>query len=283
MDELQRDPTLPDWMKAVHSEVDEQWGALVGHSAAMDTLMSQIEQALIELVPRGWAVFNMPSETVNSAVALSRAGRGSDADDLLAPAWRAGTYRTKRVCDRVWSMGGADADYHADFVGRTRLLRLAREHHNRGDYAASILIVHSQIEGIATDVTANKKFFSARKSTQANVVNPRQLVSIKASLAALRSPYIVGVERTQSDGSISRHGAAHGRELAYDTETVSAKSWSLLDAVVEWAMPLARAEAERRLVKRQAEMAGADAVDEHGRRLDDREFRETRDRDAGVR
>lgn len=277
MDELQRNPELPAWMKTVHSEVDEQWSALAAHSAAMNKLLGQIEQALIKLVPRGWAIFNMPSEKVNSAVALSQAGRGSDADDLLTPEWRGDTYRTKRVCDRVWSMGGADEDYHANFMGRARLLRLARDHHNRGEYAASILIIQPQIEGIATDVTENKKFFSARKSSQANVVDPRQLVSIEASLAALRSPYIVGVETTQSDGSISRHGAAHGRELAFDNETVSAKTWSLLDAVVEWAMPLARAEADRRKAARQAETAGMDAADEHGRRLDDREFAETRD------
>jgi hypothetical protein len=243
----------------------------------MEKLMSQIEEALIELVPRGWAVFNMPSESVNSAVALNQAGRGTDADELLAPEWRGDTYRTKRVCDRVWSMGAADGEYHASFVARARLLRLAREHHNRDEYAASILIVQSQIEGIATDVTENKKFFSARKSSQADVVNPLQLVSIEASLAALRSPYIVGVETTQSDGSISRHGAAHGRELAFDNEMVSAKTWSLLDAVVEWAMPRARSEADRRKSERQAETSGTDAVDEHGRRIDDREFAETRD------
>lgn len=277
MDEVQRNPRVPAWLNALHSTVDQQWQAMAAQSASMSALLGQIEEALIELVPRGWAILNMPTDTVNSAVAMVKEDRGDDADHLLAAAWRGDTFRTKRVCDRVWSMGGADEAYADAFKERARLLRIARKHHNHGEFAASILLVQSQIEGIAADVTDNKKFFSSRKSTQADVVNPVELVSIEASLAALRSPYIAGVEVTQTAGSISRHGAAHGRELAYDTETVSAKTWSLLDAVVQWAMPLARAEAEKRKRERQLRSAGLDEVDERGRRVDDREFAETRD------
>jgi len=270
-------PELPPWIAAVNSELDTQWRALAVHGETMEALMEKIEEALTELVPRGWAVFNMQSEEVERAVQLVKADRGGDADELLADQWDSSTYRTKWVCDRVSSMGSAEAAYRSMFVERARLLRQARSQHDRGEYAASIQMVHSQIEGIATDVTANKKFYSTSKKGQADVVNPMQLVSIEASLAALRLLYTQGVEQTQTQGSISRHGVAHGRELAYDTRAVSAKAWSLLDAIVEWALPLARQEADRRRVERQQTATGSNEVDERGRRIDDREFHETRD------
>ena len=277
LEALDATPTLPAWMTAAHRQIDPLWTAFAEQGASMNALIGDIELALTELVPRGWAVFNMQTETVNQAVNLVRTGDGDRADELLADQWEGSTYRTKRVCDRVSAMGAADATYHRHFQQRARLLRQARNQHDRSEYAASIQMVHSQIEGIATDVTANRKFFSSNKKRQADVVNPKQLVSIEASLAALRSPYIAAVEETQADGSISRHAVAHGRELAYDTRVVSAKAWSLLDAIVEWAMPLAREEAEIRRARRQTEVAGLNDVEESGRRIDDREFRETRD------
>jgi hypothetical protein len=216
-------------------------------AAQYHALLSDIEEALRLLVPRGWAVFNMDSSQVRRAVALVAERRGEEADELLADRWEKDTYRTKRVCDRVASMGGFEPDYGAMFVRRAALLRKAKEHHDHGRYDASVLILQAQMEGLTTDVTANRKFFSRRASVSANVIDPGQLVSIESSLAALQALYTEGVDRTQSTGSLSRHGAAHGRELAYDTRINSAKTWSVLDALVEWAMPLARQEADRRL------------------------------------
>lgn len=76
---------------------------------------------------------------------------------------------------------------------------------------------------------------------------------------------------------MSRHGILHGRELAYDTKVVSAKVWSLLDAVVEWAMPRAATIAQMKVDQRRADRTGSDAVNDHGQRLDDREFLQTRE------
>ncbi|WP_104125740.1 hypothetical protein [Cryobacterium sp. Y57] len=275
LEALDETTTLPGWMAAVHCEVAPLWTALATQGISINALVGEIEHALTELVPRGWAVFNMQTAIVNQAVNLVISGEGDMADELLADQWDSSTHRTKRVCDRVSAMGTSDATLHNLFQQRARLLRQARKQHDREEYAASIQMVHSQIEGIATDVTANKKFFSSVTSRQADVVNRAQLVSIEASLAALRSPYIAAVEETQADGSISRHAVAHGRELAYDTRVVSAKAWSLLDAIVEWALPLAREEADTRRARRQTEAAGSVDVDESGRRIDDREFSET--------
>jgi hypothetical protein len=69
----------------------------------------------------------------------------------------------------------------------------------------------------------------------------------------------------------------HGREVAYDTRVNSAKTWSVMDAMVEWALPKAREVVQARRVERQAKNAGSQELDERGRRMDDREFRETRE------
>lgn len=102
-------------------------------------------------------------------------------------------------------------------------------------------------------------------------------MSIAACLATLQSKYGENVKETQAKGSLSRHGIAHGRELAYDTRVNSAKSWSVIDSLVQWALPLAREEAQRRRTEQQNANAGRMDVDANGRRFDDREFTETRD------
>lgn len=276
LEAVEQSPTLPPWISAIAADLDVAWAQLAGMSVQYRALLSDIEEALRLLVPRGWAVFNMDSSQVRQAVALVAEGRGEEADELLADQWEKDTYRTKRVCDRVGSMGAFEPDYGAMFVRRAALLRKAKEHHDHGRYDASVLILQAQMEGLTTDVTANRKFFSRRADVGANVVDTGQLVSIESSLAALQVLYTEGGIETQSTGSLSRHGAAHGRELAYDTRLNSAKTWSVLDALVEWAMPLARQEAERRRADRQAASAGSEDTDEEGRRLDDREFTETK-------
>src|SRR5665648_90006 len=119
--------------------------------------------------------------------------------------------------------------------------------------------------------------FTKRKSLKADVVNPQDLAGIDACMAALQGAYSDDVPVTQAEGSLSRHGILHGRELAYDTRVNSAKTWSVMDAVVHWALPHSRALADSRRAARQSANAGTQGTDEQGRRVDDREFAETRD------
>ena len=88
--------------------------------------------------------------------------------------------------------------------------------------------------------------------------------------------YSGDVPEAQAKGTLSRHGILHGQELAFDTYTNSAKCWSLLDVLVQWALPTGRMRAAQVEGRRQSEFAGSQGVDELGRRLDDREFKVTR-------
>lgn len=268
---------VADWTRLVSQDLDSGWRSLRSVGREYRQLVRDMEGAFEHLVPRGWAVMLMQTEAVNVATGLVRAGDGDRADALLAGQWtEEGSWRSKRVCDRVRTMGAGDNELRELFGHRSRLLHKARAHHEAGRFDASIPILQAQIEGIVMDVCGGRKFFT--KGTQkANLIDPTQLVSIEAGLAALRATQGADVIRTQAEGSLSRHGIAHGRELAYDTEVNSAKTWSVIDAVVEWAMPKARELVELRRAERWAENAGRTDTDESGRRVDDREFAVTRD------
>ncbi len=268
---------VPALLRLMGVEVSGQWEQLSLTGVEYRHALESIEAAIRVLVPRGWAVMNMQTKAVAEAVRLADAGRDDEADDLLAGQWEGeGSWRLKRVCDRVRAMGGADDELRVWFHQRARLLGLAQEHHLAARYDASIPQLQMQLEGIAIDVTEGKKFFT-KGSRKADLVDPTQLVSIEAGLAALQALYGQDVVRTQIEGNHSRHGVAHGRELAYDTRVNSAKVWSVTDAFVEWAMPKARDLVAARRAERQAENAGSEETDVRERRVDDREFAETRD------
>lgn len=269
--------SAPEWFAALGLDISDSWKEVSGVGAQLEAVTKRTEEALQVLVPRGWAVMTMNTEPVAEAVRLAKSGMGDQADLLLAEQWDGeGAWRTKRVCDRVGVMGAGDPGVRRLFGARARLLRLAKDHHEAGRYDASIPLLQAQMEGIVLDVADGRKFFT--KGTQkADLVDVKALVSIEASLAALQATYSVNVSTTQVEGSLSRHGVAHGRELAYDTRANSAKTWSVLDALVEWALPRAQSVVKTIKDERQAENAGSQAVDENGRRVDDREFSETRD------
>lgn len=276
---VESSPELPEWLASVKEGLAEQWAQLGGLGAEYRQHLHAMEEALGVLVPRGWAPFHMDTNAVNQAVLLVRAGCGDDADELLADQWEGeGSWRTEQVFSRVSVMGAGEGqlEYHALFKERARLILKAKEHHEAERYDASIPLIQNQMEGIVMDVASDKKFFTQAATYKADLVDPLQLVGVEACLATLQKILGEGVSQTQTAGSLSRHGVAHGRELAYDTRVNSAKYWSVLHALVQWARPLAQQEAIRLRKEREAAAAGSEGTDEHGRRLDNREFRDTK-------
>lgn len=268
----------PAWLQQLGRSVDASWTRLADLGNKQTALFDSMEAAVSLLVPRGWAVMNMDTTAVGAAVAAVRAGKPEEADDLLAGQWEGeGDWRVRRVVQRVRSMAAADEELNALFRERARLLDLAAGHHRAGRYDASVPILLAHLEGIVIDVTEGKQYFTKRPSQRADVVEPADLAGIEACMAALQGVYGEDVPDTQAAGSLSRHGILHGRELAYDTRVNSAKTWSVMDAVVHWALPQSRALADARRAARQAANAGSGDTDERGRRVDDREFAETRE------
>lgn len=225
---------------------------------------------------RGWGLASLPVPEQTRARLLVEAGNGDDADLLLAGLWE-DDRRTGRVVGRVGTLGALDPTYRSLSQHRRRLLAKARDHHHSGAYEASVPIVLAQVEGITIDVAEGLAFFSRHPTKAADVEDLTQFVSIAAALPAVRTAYTGPVTTTQATGNLSRHGILHGRELAYDTKVISAKVWSLLADVVEWAMPRAHEISQRSVDARRAARAGSDAVSSRGQRLDDREFLQTRE------
>lgn len=279
IDAVQAFPQLPDWLNSLSEDLAQQWSRMGELGLDYRQHLASVERALKTLVPRGWSPLRMDSAVVSSAVSLVDSEHGDQADELLAGQWDGeNARRTQQVYARIKVLGageGQDA-YQSLFKNRARLILKAKEHHDAGRYDASIPIIQNQMEGLVIDITGGRKFFTSNQRQKANLIDPLQLVAVEACLAALQALFGEGVNETQQTGSLSRHGVAHGRELAYDTRVNSAKYWSVLDALVEWARPLAELEAQHRRRAEEAAAAGTNGVDEHDRRLDRREFRETR-------
>lgn len=232
------------------------------------------------LTERGWGIANVGLDVIREAGALLDANDANGADAVVA-AWFDDQW-IARIIARVGILQDGTPDGRRTFEQRQRLLNQAARHHLAGEYAASILIVLSQLEGITAQVTASPEgaqgrlFFSKRTDRKADVVDPSDLASIQASLDRLQDLYSEGVTKAQAEGSWLRHGIAHGQEVAFDTFANSSKYWSLLDLVVQWAMPRGHERSLKVDASRGSPHAGSQELDERGRRLDDREFRVTR-------
>ncbi|MCC2313474.1 hypothetical protein [Cellulomonas xiejunii] len=224
---------------------------------------------------RGWGVTGLPVPDLTHARKLLNEGHPDRADELLADLWD-DDERTGRVVARVRGLGAQDPALRELSNHRRRLLARARDHHHAGAYEASVPLVLAQVEGITADVTGGKLFFS-KTGKAADLEDLSRFVSLTAGLPSVRQVYIADVKTTQAAGALSRHGILHGRELAFDTKVVSAKVWSMLADVVEWATPLAATIAQTRVDERRAARAGSNEVNARGQRLDDREFFQTRE------
>lgn len=239
-----------------------------------------VERYWEPLVERGWGIANVGLDLIRTAGALLDAN-DAEAADLAIAAWFDDAW-LERIIGRVGILEDGTSSGRQTFEHRERLLKQAARHHRAQEYAASILVVLSQIEGITAQVTSppeggqGRLFFSKRPDRRADVVDPSDLASIQASLDRLQVLYSVGVPETQAGGSWRRHGIAHGQEVAFDTLINSCKYWSLLDLVVQWAMPRGHERSLRVDALRSSLHAGSQELDERGRRVDDRQFKVTR-------
>lgn len=238
-----------------------------------ERLISSAAEAHVCLTRRGWGLSMLPEEEVQKAVKLYLVNEEAKGDQVLISCFDETLLRT--IVNVVGAIGRRDAALRAYFGQRRRLLDKAKDHHIHRRYDASVPILLAQIEGLVVDLSDGKTFFSKSRTRKAPVDAPGILAGIEHGLPALRDLFSEGVTTTGSEGRLSRHGILHGRELAYDTELVSSKCWSLLAVVAEWGRLVGNQVAEARNtehLKKHAEILG---TDEAGAQLDRREFRTT--------
>jgi hypothetical protein len=250
--------------------------ALSGARTEMELLYRVAAQAIRLFAPLGWAPCGaMPMEAYAAAIEALATDGETAAEQVLVEAWD-DEHRLRRPVQQISSLGHPEQDYHDLFWRRSRLLAKAYDHHRAGAYEASIPILLAQIEGFVADVSGGKLFFSQRPNKAADVIDATAIATQDEALPVVREFFSASMNYTASEGSLSRHAILHGRELGYATRINSVKSFVLLQALVEWAQPRVRAEVEQRKAAREAAWAESEAVDERGRRRDDREFIATR-------
>lgn len=241
-----------------------------------DETVALVAQGVRQFTALGWTPSSRTpvSGLQRAFVVLAESGDVREAECAFADAWNEGALSGASAINYVQTLGVPSEEYNALFRERHRLLFKAWKHHRSGAYEASVPIVYAQVEGICYDVTG-KPFFSRRSNVEP--VDNETLAGLDEALPVARQWFSQSVDQTSTDGLGSRHGVLHGRELRYDNYVLSTKALVLLLAVVEWARPIAGRRAEKLDAERSLRYAGSDAVDEHGRRLDRREFKETMD------
>lgn len=254
--------------------------------ADLDHRSAVLADALPGLSDLGWGLCgDAPSKAYAAAAVLISSGDLEGAEAAIESGWEDVEVLLRNTPSQMIGRLGTWRDPYLGprFMHRRRLLEAAWEHHVAERYEASIPLVMAQIDGITSDATATiadregRVFFSRNPRRSAEVVDATTLAGHSESLGRLRDKFSQGRRETSIGGSFDRHGIAHGRELTYDTRRNSLKTWVLLRTMLEWAQPLIKKLVEQSIVEHDAEWAGSDAVDEIGRRKDQRGFAITRD------
>ncbi|MBL8779256.1 MAG: hypothetical protein JNK12_25260 [Acidimicrobiales bacterium] len=244
--------------------------------AAVEELRSQVEsmlhtaaRAVLELSTVGWAFSGLaPLDAYGLALEALDRGDPGQADEHLVAGWRRHARHLHLHLRRLDLQGDTDEV----LVNRARLIEIAWDHHQAGEFAAVVPLLFAQVDGITIDATGGKEFFSGPK--RSTLIDNATLAGLDVSLPVARSFFDQGQGRSKVSGSVSRHAVLHGRELGYDTELNAAKAWSLLAAVIDFATPRLQAAMSRRRIDYLNVWADTDALDSAGRRRDDRGFDE---------
>ncbi len=248
----------------------EHWADLLDDHERHIAVVAGTVRAFAE---RGWApTMQMPLRVYEPALELAADGDMDGAEQVLVEGWQdllGRPWPTKRLL----VFGEPSGAYNDVFRHRHRLVEKAFQHHRDGAYEASIPIMLAQIDGLCRDVT-DKDFFDDGKKGE-SLVDDGTLAGLDEGLPVARAWFNKRARRTSWDGRGSRHAVVHGRELAYDTQENSTKALVLMLSVIEWAQPQAQALGEWFRAVDIERNAGSKRVDDTGRLVDDREFKET--------
>ncbi|MCB1016991.1 MAG: hypothetical protein KDB10_18020 [Acidimicrobiales bacterium] len=225
---------------------------------------------MLKLAPRGWAFAGTaPIDAYAAALDLLAGDDVDGADEVLVEAW---AKQARILPVEVRRLSRLHEGTNENLIERARLLDTAWRLHQAGEYAAVIPLLFAQVDGLVIDSTGGRQFFTSRN--RATLVDDGTLAGLQESLPVVRKYFDRVQDETGATGGISRHGVVHGRELAYDSEVNAARAWSLLAAAIDFSAPSIERAALAARSQYLTKWAGSDAVDERGRRRDDRGFTE---------
>ena len=264
-------------VRSLAAGLDIDLTALDVQHREMRESVAALIQAAIWFGPFGWTVSGRQPKSTDYVEAVRLWEKSHDEaaiDRLLTRAW----------ADRVWLRGSFGplttlAGRHEAaldvLLERNRLLHKALDHHDRGEYEASTMIVLAQVDGLTFDFTENQYGFFYRGKDHF-FEDDATLAGMPEFLKTVRGAVNGSDDETSLSTAFRRHPIMHGRYLAFGTETNSTKAFALLSGALEWLKPKAAVLTERWQAEHEAKYAGSDERDEQGRRLDRRGFSETR-------
>jgi hypothetical protein len=206
-----------------------------------DTVASiiNLRRAIRGLGKLGWAVTEsqLPATAIDEAVRLLDAGATpATIDDHMTAAWNDGTWLSRSFAPMFTLTDLSDRETDV-MMARQTLLDQAVRHHDAGDYAASVLLVLTQIDGLVFDVRGDRKgAFTAKADT---FVDTMTVAGLPDNLRPAWQAIVRERYRTAATGRLERSPILHGRELGYGTKINSTKAFAFLRAIIEWLKPQA--------------------------------------------
>lgn len=237
---------------------------------ARESLLGPVVEVL---APLGWATHGKwnQKETEN-IVKLARSGTDVlEIDRMVTELWNThGEVLLRNVAIPLRRYGrNIDYEFQRLQFQRANLVDEAVRCHKNGDYAASTLLTFAQIDGLTRDITG-ATFFS--DSTNDIYLDDFTLAGIASNLPVVRKLFAESIDSTGFHGKLSRHGAAHGRDLSFGTKITSTKALVLMGAMIEYLEGRSVKVAQKRRRERELEASKRSGLDKSGRLKDDRQL-----------
>jgi hypothetical protein len=197
-------------------------------------------QAAILFGPFGWtasAHILKASDYVEAVALWQRNPDRVAVDEHLTRAWANPVWFRQSYGPMITLAGRHEPTLELLLV-RNQLLDKAFDHHSRGEYEASVLIVLSQIDGISQQFSDTKHgLFSGAKP--ADFVDDSTFPGMPEVLLPVWRHVSRPSHRISLSGEFQRHPIMHGAQLGFGTEVNSTKAFALLSGVIDWVKPRA--------------------------------------------
>lgn len=241
-----RSPVLRSLATGIGIDVD----ALISQQRDVRESTAATLQAAIWFGPLGWTVsgHRLKSTDYIDAVRLwDTTPDEARIDEHLTRAWADSVWLRGSFGPMTTLAGGHEPTLDL-LLERHALLSKALDHHDRGEYEASTLIVLGQIDGLTFDFTEGKHGFFFRGQDRF-FEDDSTLAGMPDFLRVVRKAVNRPDGSTSSSTAFRRHPIVHGRYPAFGTETNSTKAFALLSGVLGWLKPKAAVLTEKWLAE----------------------------------
>lgn len=210
------------------------------HRDARDSAIATV-RAAAQFARFGWAVSGRAPHRHAYSDALRVWDASSDraqVDECLTRWWNDGNTYVRGTFWPMLNLSGRHEATHDMLLARHALLRKALDHHERGEYEASVLIVLSQIDGLVLDLT-DPPFGFFYEPRPDEFEDQTTVAGMPVVLRAVWRAVIKSANTTTMSDAFERSAIMHGRHLGFGTQTNSTKAFALFAAVVDWLRPKA--------------------------------------------